>query len=96
MNIKANKIKEKANKMRAMSDEELVAYVENRDAKARSEGYNQGFSLRQRDIDKLTNQVIDMRNYSIDIGSSIEYNHYDDLICRINDICTLTTKLNRR
>ena len=34
----ANKIKEKANKMRLMSDKELVAYVENRVKKARSEG----------------------------------------------------------
>lgn len=34
----ADKIKEKANKMRSMSDKELVAYVENRVEKARSEG----------------------------------------------------------
>lgn len=35
----ADKIKEKANKMRSMSDKELVAYVENRVEKARSEGF---------------------------------------------------------
>ena len=32
--------KEKATKMRAMTDEELVAYVENRVKKAHSEGFN--------------------------------------------------------
>ena len=37
-----NKIKEKANKMRAMKDNELVAYVENRVKKAYSEGFNKG------------------------------------------------------
>ena len=34
--------KEKASKMRAMTDEELVAYVENRIKKAHSEGFNKG------------------------------------------------------
>lgn len=38
----ADKIKEKANKMRSMSDKELVAYVENRVKKAHSEGFNKG------------------------------------------------------
>ena len=37
-----DKIKEKADKMRAMSDNELVAYVENRVKKAHSEGFNKG------------------------------------------------------
>lgn len=37
-----NKIKEKADKMRAMTDEELVAYVENRIKKAYSEGAYRG------------------------------------------------------
>ena len=40
-----NKIKEKANKIRAMSDNELVAYVENRVKKAYSEGFNKGRKL---------------------------------------------------
>nr|DAI56155.1 MAG TPA: hypothetical protein [Caudoviricetes sp.] len=37
-----DKIKEKANKIRSMTDEELVAYVENRVKKAHSEGFNKG------------------------------------------------------
>lgn len=37
-----DKIKEKANKMRAKTDDELVAYVENRVKKAYSEGFNKG------------------------------------------------------
>lgn len=41
----SDKIKEKADKMRAMSDNELVAYVENRVKKARSEGFNKGRKL---------------------------------------------------
>ena len=40
-----DKIKEKADKMRAMTDEELVAYVENRVKKAYSEGFNKGRKL---------------------------------------------------
>ena len=91
-----DEIKEKASKMRAMTDEELVAYVENRVKKAHSEGFNQGISLRQRDIDNLTRSVIDMRDYIIDIGSAIGYTYCDDLIGHIEDVYTLTTKLNRR
>lgn len=37
-----NIIHEKAVKMRKMTDEQLVHYVEDRAAKARSEGFNQG------------------------------------------------------
>lgn len=37
-----NIIHEKAVKMRKMTDEQLVEYVENRVEKARSEGFNQG------------------------------------------------------
>lgn len=37
-----NIIHEKAVKMRRMTDEQLVNYVENRVEKARSEGFNQG------------------------------------------------------
>lgn len=37
-----NRIHEKAVKMRKMTDEQLVHYVENRVEKARSEGFNQG------------------------------------------------------
>ena len=91
-----NKIKEKADKMRSMTDNELVAYVENRVQKARSEGFNQGKSLKQKDIDNLTRSVVDMRDYIIDISQAIKYDYSDNLICLIDDIHTLTTKLNRR
>lgn len=37
-----NKIHDKAVKMRKMTDEKLVHYVEDRVEKARSEGFNQG------------------------------------------------------
>lgn len=91
-----NKIKEKADKMQSMTDNELVAYVENRVQKARSEGFNQGKSLKQKDIDNLTRSVVDMRDYIIDISPAIKYDYSDNLICLIDDIHTLTTKLNRR
>ena len=91
-----NKIKEKADKMRSMTDNELVAYVENRVQKDRSEGFNQGKSLKQKDIDNLTRSVVDMRDYIIDISQAIKYDYSDNLICLIDDIHTLTTKLNRR
>lgn len=45
-----NKIKEKANKIRAMSDNELVAYVENRVKKAYSEGFNKGRKLVKQEV----------------------------------------------
>ena len=38
-----NKLHEKAVKMRKMTDEQLVHYVEDRVEKARSEGYNEGY-----------------------------------------------------
>ena len=37
-----NRIHEKAVKIRKMTDEQLVQYIENRVEKARSEGFNQG------------------------------------------------------
>lgn len=42
--------KEKASKMRAMTDEELVAYVENRVKKAHSEGFNKGRKLVKQEV----------------------------------------------
>lgn len=48
--------KEKASKMRAMTDEELVAYVENRVKKAYSEGFNKGRKLAERAKDNETNK----------------------------------------
>ena len=89
-------VKEKAAKMRAMSDNDLVAYVENRVEKARSEGFNQGKSLKQKDIDNLTRSVVDMHDYIIDISPAIKYDYCDNLIGLIGDVYTLTTKLNRR
>ena len=86
---------EKAAKMRAMSDNDLVAYVENRVQKARSEGFNQGKSLKQKDIDNLTRSVVDMRDYIIDISPAIKYDYFDNLLDLVGDINTLTTKLNR-
>ena len=89
-------VKEKAAKMRSMSDNDLVAYVGNRVEKARSEGFNQGKSLKQKDIDNLTISVVDMRDYIIDISPAIKYDYSDNLLDLIDDIHTLTTKLNRR
>ena len=91
-----DKIKEKADKIRAMTDEQLVAYVENRVEKARSEGFNQGISLRQKDVDNLTRAVTDMHDYILDIGSTIKYTYYDDLIGLVSDIYTLIARLNWR
>ena len=48
--------KEKASKMRAMTDEELVAYVENRVKKAYSEGFNKGRKLVEGSKDNETNK----------------------------------------
>lgn len=45
-----NKIAEKANKIRAMSDNELVAYVEERVKKAYSEGFNKGRKLVKQEV----------------------------------------------
>ena len=44
-------VKEKADKMRAMTDEQLVAYVENRVAKAYSEGFNKGRKSTKKEIE---------------------------------------------
>lgn len=46
-----DKIKEKADKMRSMSDKELVAYVENRVKKAYSEGFNKGRKTTKQEVD---------------------------------------------
>ena len=53
-----NKIHEKAVKMRKMTDEQLVHYVEDRVEKARSEGFNQGkASVPQVDIQSILNEI---------------------------------------
>lgn len=46
-----NKIKEKADKMRALTDEELVSYVENQVKKAYSEGFNKGRKLAKQEVE---------------------------------------------
>ena len=92
----ADKIKEKADKMRAMTDEELVAYVGNRVEKARSEGFNKGYKLRQKDVNNLTDFIIDLEDYINDISTSIKYNFYDDLLGYVNSLYNLTAKLYRR
>ncbi len=43
--------KEKASKMRAMTDEEIVAYVENRVKKAYSEGFNKGRKSTKQEVE---------------------------------------------
>mgnify|MGYP006957409455 CR=1 FL=1 len=55
-----NKIHDKAVKMRKMTDEQLVHYVEDRVEKARSEGFNQG---------KKSAAVIDTGKILEDIGA---------------------------
>ena len=49
-------VKEKAAKMRDMTDEELVSYVENRVKKAYSEGFNKGRKLVEGRKDNETNR----------------------------------------
>lgn len=89
-------VKEKANKMRTMTDEELVAYVENRVRKAHSDGFNMGYCLRQKDIDNLKDFLTDMHDYIIDIGANIKYNYSDDLLNYIDGIHTIVRKMGRR
>lgn len=91
-----DKIKEKANKMRSMSDKELVAYVENRVEKARSEGFNKGYNLRKIDVNNLTDFIIEMENYINDISTSIKHSYFDDLHEYLNGLYNLTAKLYRR
>ena len=53
-----DKIHEKAVKMRKMTDEQLVHYVEDRVEKARSEGFNQGKkSSGGADINKFLKEI---------------------------------------
>lgn len=91
-----DKIKEKAIKMRLMSDEELVAYVENRVRKAHSDGFNMGYCLRQKDLDNLKDFISDMHDYIIDIGTNIKYSYSDDLLTYIDGIYTIIRKMGRR
>lgn len=54
-----NKIHEKAVKMRKMTDEQLVHYVEDRVEKARSEGYNEGKKSISNQVDGKVGEFID-------------------------------------
>ena len=51
-----NKTKKKAEKLRALTDEEFVTYVENRVKKAYSEGFNKGRKLVERRKGNETNK----------------------------------------
>ena len=54
-----NKIHDKAVKMRKMTDEQLVHYVEDRVEKARSEGFNQGKKAAPAfEIDKILEKIV--------------------------------------
>ncbi len=54
-----NRIHEKAVKMRKMTDEQLVHYVEDRVEKARSEGYNKRKKKHDTpDIDKIIKEIV--------------------------------------
>lgn len=89
-----DKIKEKADKMRSMSDKELVAYVENRVAKARSEGFNQGFKLRQEVESDLSDLVIGLENLIKSIATTLKYNNYYHLLGYVNSLYDITAKLH--
>lgn len=69
-----DKIHEKAVKMRKMTDEQLVHYVEDRVEKARSEGFNQGKkSSGGADINKFLKEISSIKG----VG--------DATICKIAD-----------
>ena len=92
----ANKITEAADKMRLMTDEELIVYSENRVAKAREDGFNQGFYLGKKEINGLKQSVIKMYDYVVDIGPEINCNYYSNLLSYINDFYTIIAKLSKR
>lgn len=55
-----NVIHAKAVKLRKMTDDQLVSYIENRVEKARAEGYNQGRKKARPekiDVDKLVDEI---------------------------------------
>lgn len=91
-----NKITEKADKMRKMTDEELVGYVENRVKKAYSEGYNKGATFRGKDIDHLTRCVADMHEYVNNRNPSNRFSYYCGLLDYINNIYRVAAKMDRR
>lgn len=75
-----NIIHEKAVKMRKMTDEQLVHYVEDREEKARSEGFNQGKTQAPKyksvSIEKIINEIGNVRGIGatklVDIQAILE------------------------
>ena len=64
-----NIIHDKAVKLRKMTDEQLVHYVEDRAEKARSEGFNQGKSQASKyksvSIEKIINEIGNVRGIGV-------------------------------
>lgn len=62
-------IHEKAVKMRKMTDEQLVCYVEDRVEKARSEGFNQGKARASKhkpvNVEKILNEIENVRGIGV-------------------------------
>ena len=80
--IDEEKIHEKAVKMRKMTDEQLVHYVEDRVAKAESEGYNKGKGKTPKgeplSINKIINEIAEVKGIGAtklqDIKAILEIN----------------------
>ena len=61
-----NKIHEKAVKMRKMTDEQLVHYVEDRVAKAHSEGYNEAKGRAPKaNVDEIVSEIGNVKGTTI-------------------------------
>lgn len=69
-------IYEKAEKMRRMTDEQLVHYVENRVAKARSEGFHNGkaqmLKYKAIDIQQIIEEIGDVRGIGMSKLTNIQ------------------------
>ena len=89
--------KEKAAKMRAMTDEELVAYVENRVAKAYSEGFNKNRKrefVTQNSVNNVHDAISELRGYVNDtLHPNVEYCYYCDIIDLVDYIDDLVEKI---
>ena len=61
-----NKIHEKAVKMRKMTDEQLVHYVEDRVAKAHSEGYNEAKGRAPKaNVDEIVSEIGNVKGIGV-------------------------------
>ena len=93
----SDKIKEKADKMRAMTDEELVAYVENRVKKAHSEGFNKSRKrefVTQNSVNNVHDAISELRDYVNDtLHPNVEYCYYCDIIDLVDYIDDLVEKI---